>query len=76
MALSLYFPLLGFCFLTCLPDLRFAFHLALCARLSPEVQKKMSWGSKKDPGFATRCFGAEEKTAQNNQVEKKIVLFF
>ena len=60
--------------LICLiPDLRFAFHLALCVRLSgrgqkkaPEVQKKMSRGSKKDPGFATRCFGAEEKTAQND----------
>ena len=73
-ALSLYFFLLGFCFLICLiPDLRFAFHLALCVRLSgrgqkkaPEVQKNMSRGSKKDPGFATRCFGAEEKTAQND----------
>ena len=73
-ALSLYFHLLGFCFLVCLiPDLRFAFHLALCVRLSgggqekaPEVQKKMSRGSKKDPGFAARCFGAEEKIAQNN----------
>ena len=56
-----------------IPDLRFASHLALCVRLSgrgrkqaPEVQKKMSRGSKQDPGFATRCFGAEEKTAQNN----------
>ena len=30
-----------------------------------EVQKKMS-RVQKDPGFAARCFGAEEKTAQNN----------
>ena len=48
--------------------MRFAFHLALCVRLSdrgqkkaPEVQKKMSRGWKKDLGFATKCF-AEEKT--------------
>ena len=73
-ALLTYFFLLGFCFLICLiPDLRFAFRLALCVRLpgrgqkeAPEVKKKMSRGSKKDLGFATRCFGAEEKTAQNN----------
>ena len=51
-----------------IPDLRFAFHLALCVRLSgrgqkkaPEVQKKMSRGSKKDPGFATRCFGSNQR---------------
>ena len=83
--LSLYFPLLGFCFLICrIPDLRFASHLALCVRLfgrgrkkAPEVQKKMSRGSKKDPGFATRCFGAEEKTAQNNayRLKKRLCSF-
>ena len=63
------FPCFGFCFLICrIPDLRFASHLALCVRLSgrgrkkaPEVQKKTSRGSKKDAGFATRCFGAEER---------------
>ena len=37
----------------------------------------MSRGSKKDPGFATRCFGAEEKTAQNNvqRLKKRLCSF-
>ena len=61
-----YFPLLGlFCFLYLL---KFAFHLALCVHLCGRIkkstrdQKKIFLGSKKNPGFATRCFGAEEKT--------------
>ena len=34
-------------------------------------------GSKKDPGFASRCFGAEEKTAQNNawRLKKRLCSF-
>ena len=59
--ICVYFPLLGFfCFLIC-QDLLF---ISPCVCVSPaevEIQKKISWGSKKDPGFATRCFGAEER---------------
>ena len=37
----------------------------------------MSRGSKKDPRFATRCFGAEEKTARNNawRLRKRLCSF-
>ena len=73
--ICVYFPLLGlFMYLFFAPYFSlFALNLALCMRLSSRGQKrprgsrkKISRGSKKDPGLATRCFGAEEKIAQNN----------
>ena len=75
----------AFCFLICrIPDLRFAFHLALCVHFSgrgqkktPEIQKKMSRGSKKDP-VRYKMFRGRGKDCSKQciEFEKKIVLFF